>query len=121
MDNLYNQNLEIPPDSKLSSYYIVDSDLRYLSTMEEKSYCLFYVDSGVLGELISETSNEYEFDCFVITNHIPILSAVCEIKKDIRYVTIKTQSGNFKHKKSRKSQDDNVLSRYINKNKTKLF
>lgn len=121
MDSLYNQNLEIPSDNKLSSYYIVDSDLRYLSTVDENYYFLFYVDSGVLGELISKSVNEYEFDCFIISNHKPITSVICEIKKDTRYVTIKTQSGNFKNKKSRKPQEDNILSRYSNKNKNKLF
>lgn len=121
MDNQFFRDLKVPKDKTVSSYYIVDNDLRYVSLHENGIYILSYVDNSKTGEKILMSQNEYDFDYFVIKNHEPLYSMTCDIKYDIRYVELKTCSGNFKYKKARKPKEDTVLSKYTNKHQNKLF
>ena len=121
MEYQFMDNLKIPKNKILSSYYIVDKDLRYVSLFESNLYVLTYIDSGNIGEVIRESNNEYEFDYFVIDKHFPISSVQCTLNQEVRYLELKTCSGNFKYKKSRQPKEDTILSRYSNKNKQKLF
>lgn len=121
MEYQYTDNLKLPKNKILSSYYIVDKDLRYVSLYESNFYILTYVDSGNIGETICESNNEYDFDYFVIAKHFPISSVQCTLNQEKRYLELKTCSGNFKYKKARQPKEDTILSRYNNKNKQKLF
>lgn len=125
MDYLFVDNLSnTPKDKVLSSVYLVDKELRYVSFSNSDCYYLFYVDVDKVSDLIMESDNEYTFDYYVLKQCCPIVSQCSkyDVNNDttLRTITIKTLSGNFYYKKPKKYKDNTVIIK-CKDNYKKLF
>ena len=126
MDYLFDTALtKIPKDYLVSCYFIVDNHLWYVSLYREKYFRLHYVDSFKVEELLKESTNEYEFDAYVLSVNRPIKYMECKFdtihNTEVRVVTVKTESGNPKIRKSKKAEERTIITRYSSNNKNKLF
>ena len=115
---------ECPAKHLITSYYIIDSRLTYISLKDEGKYYLHYVDTDTIGECIQESENEYVFDCRVITENSPIMSQESIYQKlddkEVRIVSTETARGNTVIRKPRETVEKTVFSRYAN-SMNKLF
>lgn len=121
MDYLFKDVLtNVPENCDITSYYIVDNDLKYVSIHNEDFFYLHYVDTDKISDVIESCEYEGEFDFIVISLNKPIKSQISSFDGDARKVKTKTLSGNQKTIKLKKSSDRDVLKRFITKRK-KLF
>ncbi len=125
MDYLFDKEITgIQTGYELSCCYIVDSHLRYVSLADAELYYLHYVDAYKVGQNIADSENEYEFDVYVLSQNKPIQSMKSTFEnlenRIIRVVRLKTTTGNPLSKKPKKATEDNIITRYSNKN-NKLF
>lgn len=125
MDYLFDKEITgIQTGYELSCCYIVDSHLRYVSLTDAELYYLHYVDAYKVGQDIADSENEYEFDVYVLSQNKPIQSMKSTFEnlenRIIRVVHLKTTTGNPLSKKPKRATEDNIITRYSNKN-NKLF
>ena len=126
MDYLFRKVvLNIPETYTITTYYIVNDSLKYVSLLKDQSYYLGYVDSDYIGDFIIDDISEGTLDAYVIKQNIPIISCTSTLETDnnvtARVVSITAEGGNSKTTKKKKSQDVEVLNRYQNKGRNKLF
>lgn len=121
MDYLFKDVLtNVPENCDITSYYIVDNDLKYVSIHNADLFYLHYVDTDVISDVIEACEHEGEFDFIVISLNKPIESQSSSFENGSRKVKTKTISGNQKTIKHKKSSEREVLTRFITKRK-KLF
>lgn len=125
MDFLFNKTLtNVPDKSYISSYYIIDDDLRYVSVRYSEKYNLHYVDNTEVGEMIKDDSIEGVLDYFVITLNAPIESQISTFERvddlDSRVVRTTTLNGNNKIIKHKHAKKRDVLIRHKT-SRRKLF
>ena len=118
---LDNQIKKVPKGKTVSSWYLINDRLQYVSATNNLIYFLACVDCGVYGEELVSSSNEGYFDYYVLSKVSPIKSMICNKKDNIRYIEIVTVSGDFSIKKPKQHKEDTVINRYTNKSKIKLF
>jgi hypothetical protein len=60
MDYLFNKIvLNVSEKYKVSTYYIVDDSLKYVSLVCENRYYFGYVDTDYIGDFISDSTNDF--------------------------------------------------------------
>ena len=75
MDYLFRKVvLNIPETYTITTYYIVNDSLKYVSLLKDQSYYLGYVDSDYIGDFIIDDISEGTLDAYVIKQNIPIIS-----------------------------------------------
>lgn len=125
MDYLFNKSIkDIPKAYTISCYYIIDEHLKYVSLKNNNVFYLHIINADSLGELLQNNDNEMFFDMYVLLNNKPIQTQKSGYENVLdklkRVVTIKTIFNNPLSRKSKKSQEDNIITRYIT-NRKKLF
>ena len=125
MDFLFEQTLfNVPENNILSTCYIVDNSLRYVSLYSADMFYLHYVDTNVVGEKVMSDANEGHFDYQIISLNAPVncvKSNYAAIKDvSVRVVKVETVTGNIRTLKPKESSKRNIISRHLTK-KNKLF
>ena len=121
MDSPFNSVIEnVPKTSMLSTYYVVDSELRYVSINNADVFYLHYVDTNILGDVIDDSKYEGCLDYLVINLNKPIEYQNSRYYESIRVVETKSVSGNNKLLKHKKSSSRDSITR-LNTTKNKLF
>lgn len=114
---------KIPNNRTISSKYLINNKLKYVSATDSLIYYLAYVDSDKYSDEIASSANEYEFDAYLISKTMSIKYVRCKYDDSgIRFVEIVTGAENS-HKSSdiKKKKEDIVLTHLITKSKPKLF
>lgn len=125
MDYLFKDTIfNIPENNVLSSCYIIDNSLKYVSLHSADMFYLHYVDTDIIGEMVRSDAAEGSFDYQIVSLNSPVKdvkSSYAEIRDiPVRVVRIDTVTGNIRTLKPKESSTRNIISRHFTK-KNKLL
>ena len=116
--------LNIPENSAIKSYYIVDDSLKYVAISECGKLHLYSVDVDSVSDMVVTDGRLGEFDSYVLKESMPIYTQSCSMEKvgtkSVRVVRTVTQVYTPSIKKSREPKSVNIINRTSN-NKSRLF
>ena len=119
MDYLLDKEVIVPNEYVLSCYYIVNSQLQYVSLYKDEDFLLMLVDANTVSDTVYSDSKEGRLDYYVLSSLKPIVLQTSKYDNNKkRVVEIITARKNIKSLKPKKSTDREIITRNFSSKKS---